>query len=114
MANVIRAHAGAILFIVTLVLFWPAIGAEFLNYDDPDYVTRLPYVRDGLTWANFRWALPATHAANWHPLTWWSLQLDASIYGLNPAGFHLTNVLLHTASVWLLYSLLVSTTRAWV
>jgi tetratricopeptide (TPR) repeat protein len=114
MINAMRAGVGPALFILTLLIFSRAISADFLNYDDPDYVTRLPEVRDGLKSATARWALSATHAANWHPLTWWSLQLDASIYGLNPAGFHTTNILLHAGSVWLLYTLLQSSTSAWL
>jgi hypothetical protein len=108
-----RKCTGPVLFIITVVVFAGALKGQFLNYDDPQYVTQLPEVREGLSWANASWALSATHAANWHPLTWWSLQLDASIHGLNPAPFHLTNVLLHAASVWLLYTLLESATGAW-
>jgi hypothetical protein len=113
MNDIFRKCTGPALFVITLGVFAPALKAQFLNYDDPQYVTQLPEVREGLTWSNVCWAITATHAANWHPLTWWSLQLDASIHGLSPAGFHLMNVLLHAASVWLLYLFLESSTRAW-
>ncbi len=46
------------------------------------------------------------HAANWHPLTWISHEVDASLFGVNPAGHHATSVLLHIASALLLYGLL--------
>jgi tetratricopeptide (TPR) repeat protein len=113
MNDFFRKCTGPALFVITLVVFARAFKGEFLNYDDPLYVTQLAEVREGLSWSNARWALSATHAANWHPLTWWSLQLDASIHGLQPAGFHLANVLLHAGCVWLLYVFLESATGAW-
>src|SRR5262249_43893421 len=113
MNDFVRKCTGPALFAITLGVFAPARKAEFLNYDDPQYVTQLPEVREGLSWANAQWALSATHAANWHPRTGWSLQLDASIHGLQPAGFHVTNVLLHAGCVWLLYVMLESATGAW-
>jgi tetratricopeptide (TPR) repeat protein len=88
---------------LTLVAFLPACGNGFVEYDDQLYVTENPHVRAGLTGEDVTWALTATHAGNWHPLTWWSLQLDAQLYGADPAGFHLTNVLLHAATAVLLF-----------
>jgi hypothetical protein len=68
------------------------------------YLVRNEHVRTGLSWPNFAWAFASTReAGNWHPLTWLSLQLDASLYGLKPFSFHLTNVLIHAASVALLF-----------
>ncbi|HEY5974023.1 MAG TPA: hypothetical protein VIU41_04715, partial [Geobacteraceae bacterium] len=46
--------------------------ADFLNYDDNDYVTANPNVGQGLTPAAVRWAFTCVHACNWHPLTWLS------------------------------------------
>lgn len=40
-------------------------------------------------------AFTSAHAGNWHPLTWISHMLDCDLYGLNPAGHHLNNLLLH-------------------
>ena len=50
-----------------------------------------------------RWAFTTFTQANWHPLTWLSLQLDASIWGDKPFGFHLVNVVLHAANAALLF-----------
>ncbi|MCS6851435.1 MAG: tetratricopeptide repeat protein [Gemmataceae bacterium] len=90
------------LALATVATFAPCLGADFLEYDDPDYVTANPHVCSGLSLDNVRWALTATDAGNWHPLTWLSLQVDAQIFGLRPWGFHLTNVLLHAANTVLL------------
>jgi tetratricopeptide (TPR) repeat protein len=96
------ALAGAV-----LAAYGPAYDGGFVNYDDQRYVTQNPHVQSGLTPDGLRWALTATEASNWHPLTWLSLQLDATIYGPDrPGGFHLTSVLLHAANTVLLFGVL--------
>jgi len=42
----------------------------------------------------------------YYPFSVLSFMVDSELYGMAPAGFHLTNVLLHTASVLLLFFLL--------
>jgi tetratricopeptide (TPR) repeat protein len=73
-------------------------GFEFVNYDDYHYVVENTHVATGLIWSNAAWALEAFWAGNWHPLTWISHQLDASLYGLAPGGHHVTNLVLHAAN----------------
>src|SRR5205085_8107275 len=46
------------------------------------------------------------------PLTRTSFLIDAQLYGLNPVGYHFTNLLLHLANVLLLFELLRSLTGA--
>jgi tetratricopeptide (TPR) repeat protein len=94
------------LALITFALFVPSLRHDFLKYDDQQYVTENPHVLSGLTWSGFLWAFKTFHASNWHPLTWLSHQLDCQLYGLHPAGHHLTNVLFHTANVVLLFLLL--------
>lgn len=88
----------AALALITLAVFLPVLGHEFINFDDPDYVTENSRVLNGLTWNGTAWAFGSTGAGNWHPLTWLSLMLDAQIYGLHPAGFHLTNLVFHVGA----------------
>ena len=76
---------------------------ELLEFDDPVYVTNNPYVLSGLNRGSVVWAISSMDAGFWHPLTWLSLMLDSQLYGTNAGGFHLTNVLLHTASTLLLF-----------
>ena len=49
------------------------------------------------------WAFTTGTASNWHPLTWLSHMLDCQLYGLKPAGHHLTNLLFHMANALLLF-----------
>ena len=81
------------------------------HYDDPEYVTANPHVQSGLTWKGVIWAITTGAASNWHPLTWISHMLDCQLYGLNPIGHHLTNVLFHLANSILLFLLLQRLTK---
>jgi Flp pilus assembly protein TadD len=83
-----------------------------LNWDDPDYASSNSHVFTGLNWANAVWAFTTFHSSNWHPLTWLSLQFDGQLFGGGPAGFHLTNVLVHAANTVLLYLALLMMTQA--
>jgi tetratricopeptide (TPR) repeat protein len=88
---------------VTAAIYWPARGFEFLNFDDPQYVTDNPHVRRRLTWPGVTWAFTHAHSSNWHPLTWLSHMLDCQFFALRPAGPHLVNVALHIANTLLLF-----------
>ncbi len=96
----------------TAFTFWPVLHHEFINYDDPDYVTENDWVKDGLTRDGFKWAFTTGHASNWHPLTWLSHMLDVQIFGMRPMGHHGTNLLLHIANSVLLLLLLHQITGA--
>lgn len=85
-----------------LAVFWPALGHGFIHLDDAKYITQNGHVSSGITLDNLLWALTATRASNWHPLTWISHMLDCELYGLNAAGHHLTSLLLHIANTILL------------
>jgi tetratricopeptide (TPR) repeat protein len=107
-----REYLGCVvLAALTLVVFLPTCGNDFVNYDDNIYVLGNRHLKAGLTRQNVLWALTEPYAGNWHPLTWLSLQLDYQLYGLKPLGYHLTNVLLHTANVLLLFVALRHLTR---
>ena len=62
------AIAAVILF-VTSAVYWQVYKHQFINYDDPKYVTENRYVQSGLSWENVKWAFMTKHASNWHPLT---------------------------------------------
>ena len=96
----------ALLLVATVCIYWPVGHHEFVNFDDPDYVTENPHTQAGLTWGSVRWAFTESHSSNWHPLTWMSHMLDCQLFGLNPSGHHLMNLGFHTANVLLLFVLL--------
>lgn len=91
---------------VTLAVYAPVRGHEFVNYDDDEYVFRNSRVQEGLSASSVAWAFTAMDAANWHPLTWMSHMLDCQLFGLEPAGHHATSLVLHTANAVLLFLVL--------
>ena len=99
-----------LLIAVVFVFYNPVSHNGFLNYDDDGYITGNPHVKAGLTWATVKWAFTTYDQGNWHPLTWISHALDCELFGLNPAGPHYMNVLLHAANSVLLFLLLQSAT----
>ncbi|MGA8037415.1 MAG: tetratricopeptide repeat protein [Candidatus Acidiferrales bacterium] len=99
-----------VLAIATFFLYLPCTHHDFVNYDDPDYVTANVHVHQGLTWSNVSWAFTTTDAANWHPLTWISHMADVQFFGADPSGHHLDSILWHTLNVVLLFVLLVNAT----
>jgi protein O-mannosyl-transferase len=88
------------------LVFFPVLRCQFINLDDPLYVTSNSHVQGGLTLDGLVWAFRTSHAGNWHPLTWLSHMLDCRLYGLKPAGHHLTNLLFHALNSMLLFILL--------
>lgn len=98
------------LAILTLAIYAQVWHFEFVNYDDGGYVYENPHVRTGLSLENIKWAFTSTRQSNWHPLTWISLMVDASIGGTNAGVYHLHNVILHVISTILLFLLLVRIT----
>jgi protein O-mannosyl-transferase len=102
------------LLLVTLVLFAPVRTHEFVNYDDPSYVTENTHVNRGLTKEGLVWAFTELRGEStyWHPITWMSHMLDCELFGLNPGGHHLVNVFVHALNAVLLFLVLQRMTGA--
>jgi protein O-mannosyl-transferase len=112
------ALCGLILLLVCLV-FGQTLLNEFLDYDDDGFVYRNPHVTAGLTLSGLRYAMTDGPYGEWCPITTLSHMLDCQLYGLDPTGHFLTNVLLHAASSVLLFLVLLRMTgdlwpSAWV
>ena len=103
---------GLLLIVATLGVFWQVRSHDFLNYDDDVYVSENSQVQEGFTRKSVIWAFTSGYASNWHPLTWLSHMLDCQLFGLNPGGHHLTNLMLHLANTLLLFLLLNRMTSA--
>jgi tetratricopeptide (TPR) repeat protein len=101
-----------VLVAVTWTVFGQTLTHDFVNFDDHVYVYENPLVIRGFSTEGIIGAFTHTHARNWHPLTTLSHMLDCQLYGLNASGHHLTNVILHTISVLLLFLVLKQMTGA--
>ena len=97
-----------------LVTYFDVWRYDFVYFDDPGYVTDNLNVKRGLPLftdpkvcgESIYWAFTAFEQSNWHPLTWLSHMLDVQLYGMNPAGHHVTNIILHIGNTVLLFWLL--------
>ena len=90
-----------LIVLVTSAAFLPALQNQFLRWDDHKNFLGNPYYR-GLGWIHLRW-MWTTHLGHYIPLTWMTLGLDYVLWGMNPLGYHLTNLLLHAANAVLFY-----------
>lgn len=100
------------LALLTAAAYGRVFSNGFVNLDDDYYVYRNGSTTIGLRWPAVRWAFTTIFLGNWHPLTWLSLQLDNQLFGLNPAGYHATNLVLHMAGTLALYWMLRNVTGA--
>lgn len=87
---------------VTVLVFWTCARNGFVSSDDPQFMMR-PF--PGLGLADLRGMFTTFYFSNYVPLSLLSFSIDRALWGTNPAGYHLTNVLLHAANAFLFYFL---------
>lgn len=106
--------ADIIMIIIAVITAWSYAGVrhnEFISvYDDPAYVLKNDHVLGGLSVDGIRRAFVVFNDGNWFPLTWISHMADVTLYGLNPAGHHITAVIIHILSSGLLFIVLMRMT----
>jgi len=102
---------------ITVTIYAQSIPFDFLNFDDNFYILLNPYIQEGISWSSIKWAwYPFGNDFDpyYMPLTWTSFLLDGQLFGINAAGFHLTNMLLHVANVLLVFYIVNNMTgRLW-
>jgi protein O-mannosyl-transferase len=108
----LRVVVGAALVLAVLFVYAPVPGFDYVRFDDYGYVVDNPMVARGLSLEGIGWALTSSHASNWHPLTWISLMLDVSLFGVRPGPSHVVNVVLHAANALVLLLVLERLTGA--
>ena len=91
------------LLIITAVAYAGVRKHAFINFDDDIYVTENDVVGKGVTFNGLRWALGFNERGYWQPLTWLSHMLDCELFGFDPTGHHLVNLVLHLANSLLLF-----------
>jgi tetratricopeptide (TPR) repeat protein len=98
-----RVLPTAIIVISALLVYARTVGFDFITtWDDNRYVYENPLIRS-LTWANVKAIFSTSILGTYGPLHLLSYMLDHAIWGLNPAGYHLHNILLHALNGVLLY-----------
>ena len=86
------------------VSFAPTLSNGFVNWDDDLVLTDNPAYR-GFSPSHLWWMATTTRAGHWQPLTWLSYAIDHAIWGMDPRGYHLTNLLLHALNAVLVWSI---------
>jgi protein O-mannosyl-transferase len=99
------------LAIVTIIVFLPGLQNGFVDWDDEILFTKNPHYR-GLAWSHIAWSFSNVTMGHYVPITWLTLGLDYVLWGMDPAGYHFTNLVLHAANAVLFYFLALRLLRA--
>lgn len=103
----------ALLPLVVVAVFPLALLGKFQWDDYPLLIDNAAY--RGLAWSNLRWMFSTNLMGHYMPVTWITYGLDYSVWGLDPFGYHLTNLALHAANTTLVYVVALRLFRAvWV
>lgn len=100
-----RWFLAILLVVLTAAPYLQMESHQFINWDDPYYISNNPMVSAGLSWLGVGWAFITGTASNWHPLTWLSHMLDSSLFGPTPKAAHLVNLAWYIGCVLLVFRL---------
>lgn len=93
----------AALLALTVLAYLPALHSGYI-WDDDQYVTLNPNLRSAQGLAD-TWFKPQS-LPQYYPLVHTTFWIEYHLWGLNPLGYHIVNVLLHAISAILLWRLL--------
>ncbi len=108
----VKYYLALFVSLITFAIYLSALRNDFVNWDDDIYVYANYHIRS-LNWKFIMWAFSSFHAGNWHPLTWISHALDYAVWGLNPMGHHLTNIILHAINTFIVVLLCIKLLEMW-
>lgn len=104
--SVTRLIVPLCILLITFVIYIPSLKNGFVNFDDYLYVYENPNIQK-IDLKFFKWIFTAEANTTWHPLTLLSIAVDYSIWGLNPFGYHLINVVFHAINTVLVFLLFI-------
>lgn len=96
--------AASVCAMITLIIYLPSLKNDFVNWDDPAYVYENASIR-AIDLRFLKTIFTTAMVVNWHPLTMLSLAVDYKFWGLNPLGYHLTNIVFHAINTFLVFIL---------
>lgn len=108
--NLLPWLGGIILLLISFFIYKPALENKFTNYDERAYVSENGSIRQ-FNGEMISREMGTFFMGNYHPLTMISYAIDYSLYGMDPKGYILTNILLHLVACLFLYILLIKITR---
>ncbi|MBI2989244.1 MAG: tetratricopeptide repeat protein [Deltaproteobacteria bacterium] len=106
-AGALRWLIAILIVPITITVFSPALENGFVDWDDHATLVENERYR-GLGWPALRWMFTTFYMGHYQPLSWLTFSLDYLIWGLDPFGYHLTNILLHAANALIFYFIALS------
>src|SRR5690349_8493806 len=88
--------------VVAALPFLPTLQNEFVSWDDDKNFLNNPAYR-GLGLTQLRWMWTTFHLGHYVPLSWMTLGMDYTLWGMDARGYHLTNLVLHAANTALVF-----------
>ena len=98
------AGLGALVAVLAFLAFLPVLANGFVDWDDEKNIILNPYFQ-GWGWTYFRWAWTTFLLGVYQPLAWLLLEAQYFLWQLDPQGYHLVSLLLHSVNAVLLYTL---------
>ncbi len=95
--TVAQGFLPVVVVLLTVGVFSPFLQNEFVNWDDYETLVNNPHYR-GLGWPQLQWMFTTFHTGHYQPLSWMTFGLNYILGGINPVGYHLTNLFLHAAN----------------
>lgn len=94
-----------IIFFITIIAYFPVFQNEFINWQDPAYITENPVIQE-LSGKNIGKMFSEFYAGNYQPITLFSLAIDYKVAGLLlPSLYFTMNLLLHIANTMFVFVL---------
>lgn len=90
--------------LVTFAAYLPSLSHPFVVWDDEANFVNNPNYR-GLGLEQLKWMFTTFHLGPYQPLSWMTLGLDYLVWGMDPRGYHFTNVVLHAVAAALVFAL---------
>ena len=88
----------ALIAALVFVCFLLVLDNDFIvSWDDGAYFLSNPHYR-GLSFTHLRWMFTTLYMSHYQPLSWLTHGVVYTLWGLNPKGYHLVNLLLHCAN----------------
>jgi len=94
----------AALAVITALAFAPALSNGFVNWDDPETLTK-NWAYRGLAVEQLRWMFTTFHMGHYQPIPWITFGADYLVWGMNPSGYHATSIAFHVANALVVYAI---------
>ncbi|CAI2719530.1 tetratricopeptide repeat protein [Nitrospina watsonii] len=118
-SNAVARRAPFTVVALSFMVYIHSLRNGFVNYDDLDErILKNPFLNTPWDWSFIPQAFTQATAGYYDPIYVLSYVIDYQVWGMNPAGFHFGNLVLHTLNALLVFYLTARMTRrtdlAWV